>query len=55
MEKELEISRLSPDYMAVNDWGRMRLLKLEADQDMEAIIVTGKRGVVATVGRSSRR
>lgn len=53
--EELEIRRLSPDYMAVNDWGTMRLLKLETDQDMEAITVTGKCGVVATVGSSSRR
>ena len=53
--EELEIRRLSPDYMAVNDWGRMRLFNLEADQDMEAMIVMGKHGMVATVGSSSRR
>ena len=39
----------------MNDWGRMMLLRLEADQDGEAIIVTGKHGVIATVGSSSRR
>lgn len=53
--EELEITMLSPDYVAVNDLGRMRLLKLEADQDMEALIVTGKHGVIATERSSSRR
>lgn len=39
----------------MNDWGGTRLLKLEADQGMEVIIVLGKYGLIATVGSSSRR
>lgn len=53
--EELEIRKLSADHMEVNGWGRARLLKLEADQDMETITVMVKDGIVGTVGNSSRR
>lgn len=53
--EELEIRLLSPDYVAVNDLCRMKLLKQEADQDMEALIATGEHGVGATEKYSSRR
>lgn len=53
--EELEIRQLSPDYVAANDLGRMKLLKQEANQDMKALIVKGKHSVVAKEKCSSRR
>lgn len=53
--EELETRKLSADHMELNGWGRARLLKLEGDQDKDTVTVTGRDGIVGTVGNSSRR